>query len=251
MKSFDPAHIKPGIFDPDAIESIFTLADRKNPQLSGEIGGFNLGLNTSESSDIIDRNRAILSRMLNSSAERLVYAVQIHSTNIQYVKEGGLIQDTDAFYTDVKELPLCIQVADCAVVLLADETNAVIGAAHAGWRGAIGGVVPSLISKMSSTGAKPAVMKAFISPCISLESFEVGEEVAAVFPERYVDYSSFEKPHIDLKRFIKDQLINCGIKENNIEVNKDCTLAGSDYYSYRREGIKSGRMMGAIKLIGK
>ncbi|MFN1833958.1 peptidoglycan editing factor PgeF [Balneola sp. MJW-20] len=251
MMYSEPDHIHPEIFNPKKIRSVFTEANRNNPEFPGVVSGFNLGLNTPEGPLVLNRNRARLAEMLNSDETELAYAEQVHSTNIRYVTEGGVLPETDGMYTDKQDLILGIQVADCAVVLLADEDNEIIGAAHAGWRGALGGIVPDLISKMTDIGAVTHEMKAFVSPCISIESFEVGREVADRFPERFVDYHRFEKPHIDLKQYLMDQLMSSGLKVENIELNTDCTVLNNRYYSYRREGKRSGRMMGAIKLAGE
>jgi YfiH family protein len=148
----------------------------------------------------------------------------------------------------VSGLTLAIQVADCAAVLLWDENRKIIGALHAGWRGAVGEIIYIGIEKMMKQGASPSDMKAFISPCISIRNFEVGQEVADQFPPEFVDYSTFKKPHVDLKGFIKDQLMNKGLSEHNIEVRSECSVSNESFYSYRREGKKSGRMMALIQI---
>ncbi len=102
---------------------------------------------------------------------------------------------------------------------------------------------------MKEAGAEPSRMRAFVSPCISRRHFEVGTEVAELFPDKFVDYESFDKPHINLKAFLEYQLMECGLAEGRIEVHAGCTVADKNsYYSYRREKEKSGRMMGIIRL---
>ena len=145
-------------------------------------------------------------------------------------------------------MALAIQVADCAAVLLGDSEAGIISAVHAGWRGAVADIVPKAVQKMVSLNAEPKNIKVFISPCISQKQFEAGEEVAEKFPDEFVDRNSYSKPHIDIKRFIQSQLLNAGIFEEHIEVHGSCTFSDSDYYSYRRDGNRSGRMMGIIKL---
>ncbi|MGF1669960.1 MAG: polyphenol oxidase family protein, partial [Balneolaceae bacterium] len=146
-------------------------------------------------------------------------------------------------------LILGIQVADCAAILLSDPENHIIGASHAGWRGAAAGIVMKTISMMISAGARPDRMIAFISPCISQEKFEVGPEVAEQFPDEYVDSKSFKKPHVDLKGFIKHQLLRTGIPDKQIETSELCTYLDRDkFYSFRRERHRAGRMLGMIRL---
>lgn len=248
MKSSEITYHKPKIFNSSVISSIFTLANRHKYNVDNKIQGLNLGLNTPEKAEVINSNRRVLAGLINSSADDLCFIKQVHGTDVGYVTQGGLHGSMDGFFTDVPGLALCIQVADCAAVLFADEDNQVIGAAHAGWRGAINGILPNIIRRMSELGADPKQIKAYMSPCISLESFEVGPEVAVQFPERYVESHRFEKPHIDLKAFIGDQLLESGLMPGSIESDSSCTMADPKYYSYRREGQKSGRMMGVIKL---
>ncbi len=253
MKS-EIEHIEPALFrEEDRILAYFSL---KNPALaadgSGSIRGLNLGLNTGEPGKVIESNRRMFLESVGIHAERIAYADQVHGTRVQEVTEGGTYPETDGLITRVSGLALAIQVADCAAVLLADPENRVVGAVHAGWRGAAGDIVPSAIEKMKEAGAEPAGMKAFVSPCISRRHFEVGPEVAELFPDEFVDYESFAKPHISLKGFLEYQLIGCGLSEGRIEVHAGCTVADkSSYYSYRREKEKSGRMMGIISLKGE
>jgi len=102
---------------------------------------------------------------------------------------------------------------------------------------------------MISAGARPDRMIAYISPSISQENFETGHEVAAQFPDEFVDYKSYKKPHINLKEFLKFQLLQTGLPATQIEVSRFCTIRDADkFYSYRRERNKSGRMLGIIKL---
>lgn len=249
MKSSQLKLLKPNIFTSDRTSAWFSL---KNPQLvhdSSKIAGLNLGLNTDEKSEIIFKNREALGKQINTPIHKIAFANQIHSNEILEVSEGGIYDNLDGFISNTKGIALAIQVADCAAVLLADEINGVIGAAHAGWKGAVNAIVSNTVSKMCKIGADSENIKAFISPCISLANFEVGEEVAEKFPERFVHRLGFEKPHVDLKNYVKEELLNNGILIQNIEMNTECTIEREDkFYSYRRESSKSGRMMGIIKL---
>ncbi|HLR33376.1 MAG TPA: polyphenol oxidase family protein, partial [Fodinibius sp.] len=153
------------------------------------------------------------------------------------------------FITTIPGLVLAIQVADCAAVLLWDASNHIVGAFHAGWRGAAAGIIPKGIQMMKRRGAEAGSLKAFVSPCISLQNFEVGPEVSALFPSSFIDEDHFQRPHVDLKGFIKSQLREQGIPASNIEVRGECTVDGRDsYYSFRREGAESGRMMALIRM---
>ena len=224
----------------------------KNPDLvsdGAQINGLNLGFSSKEDQHIVLRHIHEFCKSIGISHRDLALANQIHSTNVLEVTSGGVYPNVDAFVSKTPGVALGIQVADCGAVLLGDFDNKVIGAAHAGWRGAINEIVPNTIKKMVELGANPRVMKVFISACISKHNFEVGTEVADLFPNHLVNSTDYEKPHVDLSGLIFEQLIDSEILSANIEVDNRCTIDYSDdFYSYRREGDQSGRMMGVIKL---
>lgn len=243
-------YISPELLNSDVVSGYFTLRNHHTFNPEAEIAGLNLGLNTNETKEVIMQNREQLFNQLGIAAHEIALGIQVHKTDVAYVEKGGIYPDTDALVTDVPGLALGIQVADCAAILLADERNKVIGAAHAGWRGAARGIVSTSISRMQAQGAQPGLIKAYISPCISLQKFEVGEETAACFPSEFVDYASYQKPHVDLKRFIEYELLKAGVLEQHIETDAGCTVSEDRFYSYRRQKDRSGRMLGIIKLNG-
>lgn len=243
--------IKPNSLNGKHIQAWFTLKNSDYRQSEQQIPGLNLGFNTSQSKGQVAKNRLALLTSLNIDPEWTAYADQVHSNRVQFVTEGGTYPSTDGLVTTIPGLTLAIQVADCAAVLLWDGVNKVIGALHAGWRGVVSDIVPLGIQKMKDKGAEPSKIESFISPCISQANFEVGLEVAEQFPDRFVNYFEFKKPHVDLKGFIKHQLLKQGISEDQIELRNECTIEESGkFYSYRREGDKSGRMLAMIKIKG-
>jgi YfiH family protein len=241
--------IRPDIFPDDEVRAFFTL---KNDQLySNErsIDGLNVGFNTDENPEIITKNRHHVLDEFNINPNHVAFANQVHSSGVKEVIEGGTFADTDALITRTPGLALAIQVADCAAVLIADVHSKTIAAVHAGWRGATGNIILRTMDNMCRLGADPKDCKAFISPCISLKNFEIGYEVAEQFPDQFVDYEHYRKPHLDLKAFLKQQLTETGLHKKYILVHPDCTVnKEKKYYSYRREKDKSGRMMGIIQL---
>lgn len=249
-----PSNIKLDIIRPENLEKdkeVLAAFTRKNKDLrldNQQIPGLNLGFNTQEHEEIVEAHRRYLLDYLSISEYDIAYADQVHGNEVQVVEKSGTYAETDALVTNVPGLVLAIQVADCAAILLSDDSNKIIAAVHAGWRGAAADIVPQTIQSMLSLGAQPQYIQAFISPCLSLPNFEVGKEVARKFPEHFVDYKSYRKPHVDLKAFIAHQLKEQGITEEHIEVHEDCTVADADhYYSYRREQQQSGRMLGLIQ----
>lgn len=241
--------LRPSLLNDARIFSWFTL---KNPHINTSsqlISGLNIGLNTKERQDILLNNLDSLATSIRTNTKHLALAEQVHKTNVQIVTEGGIYPRTDGFATNISGIGLGIQVADCGAVLLGDSINRVIGAAHAGWRGAVGGIVPKTIDKMISLGAQVEHIKAYISPCLAKHNFEVGEEVAEHFTEDLVNRTNYSKPHVDLKGLIRSHLIASGVQIKNIELDERCTIDHEElFYSYRREKEMSGRMVGIIKL---
>lgn len=230
------------------ISAFFTESNKALVNPDAEVPGLNLGYNTSASGVEVDSNFRKLLNHLNWQTGSYAIASQVHGNHVETVKEPGLYSDTDGLVTNITGLALGIRVADCAAVLVADPQNRVIGAFHAGWKGAAVGIVLRGLQRMISLGAKPAAMLVYTSPCISQKNFEVGEEVASQFPEAFVDRETYVKPHVDLSGFIRSQLLEAGVNVQNIQISDDCTIEHEKYYSYRREREKAGRMLAMITL---
>jgi YfiH family protein len=248
MKSTRIEFIRPENLNNARIFSWFSL---KNPGLHAndhEISGLNIGLNTAEGQTALLENLHTLSQEIKTSIKDIALAEQVHGDRVKVVESGGIYSESDAFVTSTPGLAIAIQVADCGAILFGDPMNQVIGAAHAGWRGAVAGIVPKTIQQMQQLGADVDNIRVFIGPCLSLHNFEVGEEVSDLFPDNFVDHS-YVKPHVDLKGYIHQQLIDAGINGSYITIDERCTIDhDSLFYSYRREKEKSGRMAAIIKL---
>lgn len=231
------------------IDAWFILKNKHYSSAGSRIEGLNTGFNTLDSEATVMRNRSLLLSKLDIDPEWIAYADQVHSDKIQVVSDGGTYSSTDGLVTALPGLTLAIQVADCAAVLLWDASSHVIGAFHAGWRGAAAGIIPKGVRSMTEQGADREQIKAFVSPCLSQKNFKVGPEVAELFPPAYVDENNYRKPHVDLKGYLTNQLREEGIKASRIEVRDECTFDdASDFYSYRREGSESGRMIALIRM---
>lgn len=193
--------------------------------------------------DVMENRR----RVGEALSGRLLTLYQIHSAEAVVVTqpwETG--PQADAFATDVPGLALGILTADCAPVLFADSEAGVIGAAHAGWKGALGGVTDSAIAAMERLGAKRARIAAAIGPCISQANYETGPEFQERFEERF-----FQGRHFDLEGYVAKRLESAGI--GDIARLGACTYAREDaFFSYRRathRGEKDyGRQVSAIVL---
>jgi polyphenol oxidase len=244
MARFDV--LEPAIWCADpSIRAAFSLRNAQwNPER--HISGLNLSVSTNDDRAVVLQNRELFYESLGLLELDVARGRQVHGNTVHIVTQGGIHGDGDGFVTNVPGVAVSVMVADCAAILLADRSAGVVGALHAGWRGTVGGIVKSGVDAMVSLGANPANMEAYIGPCISQACFELGEEVASQFPPKYVDRSR-PKPHADIRNWLHDQFVDAGLLQSHIEVDQTCTFNESDhYYSYRRQGESSGRMMALI-----
>lgn len=215
----------------------------------GASDGFNLGFGTGDGEEAVRENRRRLLDALGFPPEALATVGQVHGADVATVTEAGHTPQHDGLVTDRRGLVLGVLVADCGAVLLADAEAGVIGACHAGWRGAVAGIPRATVERMQALGAEPERMRAYVGPCIGPEEFEVGEEVAAQFDAAHVRRRpEWPKPHVDLSAAIAAQLEEAGLRPEHIEIEGCSTFDTARFYSYRAEGGTTGRMMGVIGL---
>ena len=163
------------------------------------------------------------------------------------MQEAGRPADTDAVITDKPGLCVCVKTADCIPVLLYDTRQRIVAAVHAGWRGTVARIVSKTIAQMRPVN--PRDLHAIIGPGISLQQFEVGEEVydafcAAAFPAERIAKRFGERWHIDLWEANHFLLEEQGVED--IFVQGVCTRSSEFYYSARRETINTGRNYNGI-----
>ena len=208
---------------------------------TGELAGLNVGYGSGDDRDAIAENRALAIAAVLPGAE-LATVHQIHSANVVPV-ERPWTQDerphADAMVTDRPGLLLGILTADCAPVLLADAEAGVVGAAHAGWRGALAGVTDSVIGAMEDLGARRERIAAAVGPCIGRDSYEVDEAFRAKFlhdglgNQRFFAAGPASKPHFDLEGYVVERLKTAGVA--HVEALGFDTYADADrFFSYRR-----------------
>ncbi|SHK61763.1 peptidoglycan editing factor PgeF [Rhodothermus profundi] len=208
----------------------------------------NLGMSTGDRPAHVQENRRRLADAVGFEVERLALAGQVHGAKVCVASKPGLYPGCDALVTTERNLVLGITAADCAAVLLYDPVHQVVGACHAGWRGVISGVVTATVAAMQRLGARLETLWAYISPCIGLVHFEVGEEVAARFePAVVYRQPEWTRPHVDLKQAIVRRLLQAGIPAAHLDVAPyDTAGCTADFFSYRAEGGRTGRMLGFI-----
>ena len=229
------------------------VSTREGPGVSAPpFGRFNLGLRSGESTDVVESNRGVLQQALNlPSAPRWLH--QVHGTTVAEL--GPLPAATepqaDAAVSRIPGTALAVLTADCLPVLLCADDGSAIGAAHAGWRGLAAGVLEATIEQMQ---ASPSRLMAWLGPCIGGPSYEVGDEVRAAF----VDHSAgaaacfmATRPghwHCDLAALARQRLAAAGVARL-CGAGFD-TFVDARFYSYRREGARSGRFASLIWLAG-
>ena len=194
------------------------------------------------------RQTGISGESLQIPATSIMIPRQTHSTNVRWVDTFGEVPDTDAVITEKAGLCIAVKTADCIPVLLFDQRQHRIAAIHAGWRGTVGRIVEETLLQMQSRAED---ISAIIGPGISLESFEVGDEVyeqflQAGFPMQLLA-KRFSKWHINLKDANRWLLERNGI--TNILVSDVDTLTSPYFYSARRDTINTGRNINGIMIV--
>lgn len=166
------------------------------------------------------------------------------------IQAPGIYENCDGLITAVPRLVLTVTVADCAPILLYDKRNRVVGALHAGWRGTAGGIVANGITMLRKAyNSQPADILVFVGPSAGKCCYEVGDDVAQYFPKKVLSVRN-RKLYLDIKEAIRNQLLNEGIPEANIEIHTDCTICKADvYHSFRKDRQRSGRMVAFIEII--
>ncbi|WP_167610722.1 peptidoglycan editing factor PgeF [Maribellus sediminis] len=204
-------------------------------------------------------NREELSRHLGIETDKLVFPRQTHTSTVCCIDDipETEISETDALVSDKKGLCLCVQTADCVPVLLFDPVKKVVAAVHAGWRGTVGKIVANAISKMTADYASnPADILAAIGPSIGPEVYEVGNEVVTAAQNaipnaaQTLHLNSLGNYHFNLWEANRLILLECGLQNSNIEVLAECSFEYEQkYYSARRDGADTGRMVSGIMLL--
>jgi polyphenol oxidase len=237
--------LRSSVFPPPVIAAFSTRLGG----VSGKGFGLNLSYRVGDDPENVGRNRALFFRSLGIPLDRIVTLKQVHGANVANVSAAGEVDDADALISDATGLFLCVTVADCTPILLYDPAHHAIGAVHAGWRGTAGKVGPAAIHAMEAAfGTRPADLIAHIGPAAGPCCYEVGEEVAVRFPESFVERRG-AKAYLDVKSCNRQQLLDSGVLSRNIQSSVFCTISdASHFHSHRRDGVRSGRMMGVIGL---
>ena len=208
---------------------------------TGIYKGLNVNTRSDDLSENVAENLNIAAARVGLKKENLLLLRQGVSATAVYVDQASQdMIEADGAVTDKPNIGLCIRTADCAPVLLEDRKHGVIGAAHAGWRGAFKGIIENVIALMLEKGARLEDIAAAVGPCIGQKSYEVDEDFYLQFIEKNKDFEKYfaagKSEHFyqfNLEEFCVDVLKKCGIL--NVSASKQDTYAlDKDYYSFRR-----------------
>lgn len=231
---------------------------RRGGASSGIFEGLNCGLGSSDQREAVELNRARVAAAMEVAPEKLARVHQVHSHDVLVIEEPGDSADrADAMVTRTPGVALSILTADCQPVLFADPEAGVIGAAHAGWRGALDGVLSATVEAMVDLGSTRSNILAVIGPTISQRAYEVGPEFFDDFmaedPENARFFANGEGDRLlfDLPGLGLHKLRSAGVAE--AEWTGHCTYSDPKrFYSYRRATHEKqadyGRLIACIRL---
>jgi hypothetical protein len=219
----------------------------------GPYASLNCSLSGGDSREAVLENRARAARAVGTRAERLVGLMQVHGAEVVEVTTPwlpGRGPRADAMVTANRDIALGVITADCAPILLAEAGAGVIGAAHAGWRGAVAGIVEATVRAMTRLGAAPGSMVAAIGPCIGQASYEVGGDLREAVLARDPADARFFVPgrreprwQFDLAGYCAARLAKSGV--HAVTVLGIDTLADPErFFSYRRQTLAGGGPVG-------
>jgi len=233
---------------------------RRGGVSTGLYEGLNTGLGSGDDPAAVAENRCRIAEHLGGVPDDFAACFQIHSAVARVAEAGwkGGRPEGDATVTAVPGVLCAVLTADCAPILLADAEAGVVGAAHAGWKGALDGIVHSTVSAMQALGAEPRRMVAVVGPCIAQASYEVGADFEARFEHHdpgserfFVPGEAADKRLFDLPGFVLWRLEQAGVGEA-VWTGHDTRADAARFFSNRRAYLNGepdfGRLMSAIGL---
>jgi len=236
--------LRPSIFDRTKVQSGVTKINKRMIPKTG------LSLSPA---DILSEDEAkihlnLFAHSRGISPDAIKSNIQVHSDIIHIVDSSYVSQDGDALITNKKGIMLIVKIADCAGILIYDKREEIAAAVHSGWKGTKEKILAKTIKRMiKDFNSKPENLLCYVSPCASIDKYEVGEEFLDYFPESTKKRGK-NKYYFDNRSELKHQMLNSSIPEENIEISDICTITDTDYHSYRRDGKSSGRMAAFIMI---
>lgn len=227
----------------------FGFSTRQGGFSEGEFAKLNLSLCVGDEEKNVLKNRNLFFSSLRIEKENVVLAGQIHKDKIICPQYFGLQRECDGLVTNRANTFLTLTAADCYCVFFYEPLKKVVCGVHSGWRGVVAEIVKKAVQRLKTDfGCAQEEILAFVTPGISQENFEVGEDVAENFESKFIKRK--HKPFVDLEKIIVKQLEKTGIRTENIETSNLCTFNEKDlFFSHRRDKGKTGRMFGVIGFV--
>ena len=232
---------------------------RRGGVSKGVYASLNVGVGSRDNPEAVAENRARAAAVFEVSLPHLLTCYQVHSAiAVKAVEPWTSRPEADAIATATPGLVCGALAADCAPMLLADAEAGVVAAAHAGWRGALGGIVGAAVEAMAGLGARPDRIVAAVGPCIGPDSYEVGMEFLDEFSAKAPGSDRFfhpgtrlEKRLFDLPGFVLDRLAGAGVARAEW-IGRDTYAEDAEFFSNRRamhrQQLDYGRLLSAIAL---
>ena len=221
---------------------------------TGPFASLNCSMTSGDLTESLRENRRRVAASMGVAPERLLGVTQVHGTAVATVAEPwrpGEGPRADAMVTDRPGVALGIITADCGPVLLADAARGVIGAAHAGWRGAVAGMLEAVVAAMEALGARRDAIAAVVGPCIGQASYEVGPELRQAIadagivanPDKFFEQGRDDRLHFDLAGYCVARLEACGLR-TVAAVGCDTRADETRFFSHRRRTLAGGGPIG-------
>ena len=240
---------------------------RKGGVSVGNYASFNLSPFSGDNPECFNVNQQILCSKLGIDSEKLIIPFQTHGTEIREINEAFFqltsdeksqyLNGVDAIFTQLQKICIGVTTADCVPLLFFDPNKQVVAAAHAGWRGTCARIAEkTVLALIDKFDCNPADIQVVIGPSISAQVYEVGEEVIERFNSAGFDTSRIcqkrgDSTFLDLWKANQQSLEEIGIATEHIETSGICTyMEHEHFFSARRLGIKSGRLLSGIMLKG-
>ncbi len=231
---------------------------RKNGFSKGVYKGLNCGKGSKDNKKSIDKNLNYVAKKMAVKKARLILMHQTHSNKVFEIKENNYKKKivADAMITKMRDVALGVLTADCVPIIIYETKNKIIGCIHAGWRGALSGIIENTISKIKK---KRSINKIYASvgPCIDKKNYEVGNEFYRKFICKSKNYNIYfsqknkTKKLFNLRKFVTDKLLRLNVKVD--QVNKDTYAEKTNFFSYRRSSKfmqkDYGRCISTIRIL--
>jgi len=205
----------------------------------------NLGFNTDDQYYNVTENRKRFFKTVGISEKNVAIPEQVHGNRVRIITESGTYPESDGLITNVPDVILTIQTADCVPVFLYEPAKRVTGLVHAGWRGTYKNIIRETINTMiRNFRVKAENIHIFFGPSIGPCCYQVGDTVIHHFSLKYIHNN-----HLNLWLCLYDQLTEAGCLAENIYMSRLCTVCYPEwFFSHRRNNGKTGRMLAFIKI---